>query len=103
MAFPWVIPHQDGAGTIDAVGDGVDAVRVGERVWVYEATWNRQGGTAAEYCVVPARRAVRLPDSIAFEAGACLRISAITAHPRGVADGPIRGPACVVASRAGGG
>ena len=49
MAFARVVPHQDGAGVIEAVGEGVDAARVGERVWVYEATWNRPSGTAAEY------------------------------------------------------
>ena len=55
MAFARIIPHQDGSGVIDAVGEGVPAERVGERVWVYEATWNRPGGTAAEYSVVPRR------------------------------------------------
>src|SRR6516165_3325664 len=79
MAFAWVIPHQDGAGVIEAIGEGVPAERVGERVWVYEATWNRQAGTAAELCVVPAQRAVRLPDSAAFDCGACLGIPAMTA------------------------
>jgi NADPH:quinone reductase len=66
MAFPRVIPHQDGAGVIEAVGEGVPAMRVGERVWVYEATWNRPGGTAAEYTVVPSPRAIRLPDGVSF-------------------------------------
>src|SRR5438105_7420653 len=61
MPFPRIVPHQDGAGVIEAVGAGVAPERVGERVWVYEATWNRPGGTAAEFCVVPAPRAVRLP------------------------------------------
>src|SRR3984893_7124653 len=51
MAFPRVIPHQDGAGVIESVGAGVPPTRVGERVWVYEATWNRPGGTAAEVTV----------------------------------------------------
>src|SRR5689334_899051 len=66
MAFPRVVPHQDGAGVIEAVGEGVPPERVGERVWVYEATWNRPSGTAAEYTVVPAQRAVKLPDGIDF-------------------------------------
>jgi NADPH2:quinone reductase len=60
MPFPRVIPHQDGAGVIDAVGDGVSSARVGERVWVYEATLGRPGGTAAQFTTVPARKAVRL-------------------------------------------
>jgi NADPH:quinone reductase len=102
MASAWVIPHQDGAGIIDAVGDGVAAQRVGERVWVYEATWNRPGGTAAEYCVVPAARAVRLPDNVDFQSGACLGIPAMTAHRAVFADGPVEGQTMLVTGGAGG-
>ncbi len=102
MAHPFVIPHQDGAGVIDAVGQNVPTSRVGERVWVYEATWNRHGGTAAEYCVVPANRAVRLPDSADFEAGACLGIPAMTAHRAVFADGPVTGQTILVTGGAGG-
>ncbi len=101
IAFGWVIPHQDGAGVIDAVGEGVDASRVGERVWVYEATWNRPNGTAAEYTVVPAARAVTLPDAIDFEAGACLGIPALTAHRAVFADGPVRDQVVLVTGGAG--
>lgn len=102
MAFPWVIPHQDGAGVIDAVGAGVEPERVGERVWVYEATWNRQGGTAAEYCVVPARRAVGLPASADYDVGACLGIPAMTAHRAVFVDGPVSGQTVLVTGGAGG-
>ena len=101
MAFPWVIPHQDGAGVIDAVGADVAPDRVGERVWVYEATFNRQGGTAAEYCVVPAERAIRLPDGVDFEVGACLGIPAMTAHRAVFADGPVDGQIVLVTGGAG--
>ncbi len=101
IAFPWVIPHQDGAGVIDAVGEGVDPARLGERVWVYEATWNRPTGTAAEYTVVPAPRAVKLPDGIDFDAGACLGIPALTAHRAIFADGPVRGQVVLVTGGAG--
>ena len=80
LAFPEVVPNQDGAGTIDAVGDGVDASRVGERVWVWEAAWQRADGTAQEYVVLPERQAVRLPDDVSFDAGASLGIPALTAH-----------------------
>jgi NADPH2:quinone reductase len=101
MAFPRVVPHQDGAGEIDAIGDGVDAARIGERVWMYEATWNRPSGTAAEYTVVPAPRAVRLPDAISFDAGACLGIPALTAHRAVFADGPVQGQVVLVTGGAG--
>jgi NADPH2:quinone reductase len=79
MAFPRVIPHSDGAGAIDAVGDGVPQSRVGERVWIWNGQWKRPYGTAAEYIVLPSAQAVHLPDKISFEAGACLGIPAMTA------------------------
>jgi NADPH2:quinone reductase len=101
MAFPFVIPHQDGAGVIDGVGAGVPTTRVGEQVWVCEATLNRQFGTAAEYTVVPAKRAVRLPDQIDFDAGACLGIPAMTAHRAVFADGPVSGQTILVTGGAG--
>ena len=80
LAFPEVVPNQDGAGTIDAVGEGVGASRVGERVWVGEAAWQRADGTSQEYVVLPERQAVRLPDEVSFDAGASLGIPALTAH-----------------------
>src|SRR5262245_37308888 len=79
IAFPRVSPHSDGAGEIDEVGDGVPKSRVGERVWVWNGQWKRAYGTAAEFVVLPAAQAVPLPDKIAFEAGACLGIPAMTA------------------------
>ena len=101
MAFARVVPHQDGSGVIDAVGSGVPESRLGERVWVYEATWNRPSGTAAEYTVVPAARAVKLPDSVGFDAGACLGIPALTAHRAVFADGPVEGLTILVTGGAG--
>jgi NADPH2:quinone reductase len=74
------VPNQDGAGTIDAVGEGVDPVLVGERVWVWEAAWQRPHGTAAEYTVVPARQTVLLGPGPSFELGASLGIPFLTAH-----------------------
>ena len=80
IAFPRVIPHSDGAGVIDAVGEGVARARVGERVWTWNAQWKRASGTCAEYVVLPAEMAVRLPDHVSFEEGACLGIPAMTAY-----------------------
>src|SRR5229473_5372282 len=71
IAFPRVIPHSDGAGVIDLVGDGVPASRVGERVWTWNAQWKRAFGTCAEYVALPAAMAVRLPDHTGVEEGAC--------------------------------
>jgi NADPH2:quinone reductase len=78
--FPEVVPNQDGAGTIDAVGEGVDPSRLGERVWLWEAAWERADGTAQEYVVLPERQAVALPDAASFDLGASLGIPALTAH-----------------------
>jgi NADPH2:quinone reductase len=74
------VPNQDGAGTIDAVGEGVDPVLRGERVWIWEAAWQRPHGTAAEYTVVPARQTVLLGPDPSFELGASLGIPFLTAH-----------------------
>ncbi|MEI7445020.1 MAG: NADPH:quinone reductase [Burkholderiales bacterium] len=101
MPFPYVIPHQDGAGVIDAVGAGVDASRIGERVWVYEATLGRFNGTAAQWTVVPAHKAVPLPAGAGFDAGACMGIPAMTAHRCVMADGPVAGKVVLVQGGAG--
>lgn len=81
LLFPRVIPHSDGAGEIEAVGAGVPASRVGERVWLWNGQWQRPSGTAAEFIVLPAEQAVPLPGNVSFEEGACLGIPAMTAYP----------------------
>jgi NADPH2:quinone reductase len=101
MQFPYVVPHQDGAGVIDAVGPGVSGERIGERVWVYFAAAGRPHGTAAEWSVVPARQAVALPDDVSFELGACMGVPALTAHRCLYWDGPIDGLDVLVAGGAG--
>lgn len=84
MSHPLVIPHCDGAGVIEAVGEGVDAARIGSRVWL----WNAQGGygssgraygTAADYVAIPDVQAVNLPEAFDFAAGACIGVPAMTA------------------------
>jgi NADPH:quinone reductase len=88
----WVIPNQDGAGVVVAVGDGVADDRVGERVWLWQAQWQRASGTAAEYVALPAAQAVGLPEGASLDLGAGLGIPAMTAHRCLFADGPL-GPA----------
>ena len=80
IAFPRVIPHSDGAGEIDAVGEGVSPTRVGERVWVWNGQWRRPFGTAAEWIVLPSEQAVALPANVTMDAGACLGIPAYTGY-----------------------
>jgi NADPH2:quinone reductase len=97
----YVIPHSDGAGIIEAVGTGVSAARIGERVWVYQAQHGRRFGTAAEYVSLPASRAARLPDNVDFTVGACLGIPAMTAHRCVFADGPVADQIVLVTGGAG--
>ena len=110
LPFPELVPNQDGAGTIDAVGDGVSAGRVGEHVWLWEAAWQRADGTAQELVVIPSRQAVRLPDGASMDVGASLGIPALTAHrcltvsefgPRKLAPGALHGQTVLVAGGAG--
>jgi NADPH2:quinone reductase len=79
LAYPRVIPHRDGGGIIDQIGDGVAPARLGQRVWTWNAQWKRAFGTCADYVVLPQAQAVRLPDHVDFDAGACLGIPAMTA------------------------
>ncbi|MEI2416036.1 NADPH:quinone reductase [Orrella sp. JC864] len=77
--WPRTIPHQDGAGTIDAVGQGVAPERAGQRVWLHECQLDRACGTAAQAVCVPAALAVPLPEGVSFEVGAGLGVPALTA------------------------
>jgi NADPH2:quinone reductase len=95
-----VVPNQDGAGTIDAVGSGVSPDRIGERVWVLMAA-HSGSGTAAEYSVVPAANAIPLPDHSSFELGASLGVPALTASYCLSADGPLAGQTILVSGGAG--
>lgn len=96
-----LIPHSDGAGTIVAVGEGVDARRLGERVWVYQANFQRRFGTAAQFVALESRRAVRLPDKVSFAVGACLGIPVMTAHRCVHSDGGVAGQTVLVSGGAG--
>jgi NADPH2:quinone reductase len=95
------VPHHDGTGVIDAVGDGVDQGRVGERVWTWMAAASGRWGTAAEWSVMPSRQAVALPDGASAELGASLGVPAMTAHRCLFADGPVDGKNVLVAGGAG--
>jgi NADPH2:quinone reductase len=101
MAAPRVIPHSDGAGVIDRVGPGVDPARIGERVWIWNGQWKRAFGTAASFIALPSEQAVRLPDEVSFEAGACLGIPALTAYRALTTDGTPEGQVVLVAGGAG--
>ena len=101
MPYPRVIPHSDGAGTVDAVGEGVSQEWVGRRVWCYGAQSYRPFGTAAEYVVVPVKQVVPLPEGVSMEQGACLGIPGITAHRAVHVAGAVAGRTVLVQGGAG--
>jgi NADPH2:quinone reductase len=96
MPYPRVIPHSDGAGTVDAVGEGVSRQWIGRRVWCYAAQTYRPFGTAAEYTVVPLERVALLPEAVPLEQGACLGIPGITAHRAVHVAGSVKGRTVLV-------
>lgn len=104
------VPNQDGAGVVDAVGPGVLDPRIGDRVWLWDVAWGSDEGTAQEYAVLPAAKAVPLPDSETFDTGASLGIPALTAHraltanengPARLSPGSLSGHAVLVTGGAG--
>ncbi len=96
-----VVPHSDGAGVIESVGEGVSPQRVGERVWVYQAQFGRRFGSAAQYLAIDATRAATLPESTSFEVGACLGIPVMTSHRCVFLDGPVKGLTVLITGGAG--
>jgi NADPH2:quinone reductase len=110
LPFPEITPNQDGAGVVDAVGPGVEELAVGDHVWLFMAAASRPTGTAQESTVVPAARAVRLPDGVSFDVGASLGVPAMTAHralttheagPARLSPGALDGKTVLVAGGAG--
>jgi NADPH2:quinone reductase len=101
MPYPRVIPHSDGAGQVDQVGDGVSSDWSGKSVWCYGAQSYRPFGTAAEFSVVPAAQTLPLPTNVTMEQGACLGIPGITGHRAVHVAGPVKGRTVVVQGAAG--
>lgn len=110
LAFPEIVPGQDGSGVVDAVGPGVSDVAVGDRVWTMLAQHTRPGGTAQEYVVLPVANVAALPDAASYDLGASLGVPAVTAHralttsedgPARLAPGALAGRTVLVAGGAG--
>ena len=101
LPYPEIVPHSDGAGVVDAVGEGVSRDRIGERVWIWNGAWGRAHGTAAEWIVLPSAQAVRLPDAVPLDVGANLGIPALTALHALTVDGGVGGKRVLVAGGAG--
>jgi NADPH:quinone reductase len=100
-AFDQIIPHSDGAGEVVAVGAGVDAARIGQRVWIWNGQWQRPFGTAASHITLPAQQAVPLPDAVSFETGASLGIPGLTACHAVFGGGDVAGETVLVQGGAG--
>src|SRR5262249_29053998 len=96
MGYPRVIPHSDGAGLVDQLGDGVPSEWLGRRAWCYGAQSYRPFGPAVEYAVVPLGQAVPLPESVPMDQGACLGILGMTAHRAVHVAGPVDGRTVLV-------
>jgi NADPH2:quinone reductase len=79
LIAPQIIPHSDGAGVIEQVGEGVDPARIGERVWIWNGQFGRAFGTACQYIALNAKQAVKMPDGLDFASAACLGIPGLTA------------------------
>ncbi|MDH3739371.1 MAG: NADPH:quinone reductase [Alphaproteobacteria bacterium] len=101
IPFAKITPHSDGAGVVDAVGDGIDSSRVGQRVWVMNGQWKRPFGTAAEYFVQAEKYVVPLPDGIEFAEAACFGIPFLTAQRAVTFDGDVTGQTLLIAGGAG--
>jgi len=100
-AFDVIIPNSDGSGEITAVGDGVSPDRIGERVWIWNGQWQRAFGTAAEYIALSSAQAVRMPDDMSLETGACLGIPGLTAAHSVFGGGNIAGQTLLISGGAG--
>lgn len=70
-----LIPGSEGAGVVDKVGDGVAAIRPGDRV-----AYAMQPGAYAEYAIVPAVKVVPVPDDITNLQAAAVMLQGMTAH-----------------------
>jgi len=101
MPYPRVIPHSDGSGTVDSVGEGVAREWIGRRIWCYGAQSYRPFGTAAEYTAIPLKQVVPLPERVPLEQGACLGIPGITAHRAVHVGGSVKGKTVLVQGGAG--
>jgi NADPH:quinone reductase len=78
-SYPWpstpLIPGAEAAGVVDAVGPGVKDIAVGDRV-----AYVMQVGAYRTRRIVPAERLVKLPESIDFDAAACVMLKGLTAQ-----------------------
>lgn len=91
-------PGAEGAGVVEAVGSGVDGLTVGERV-----AYTGVDGAYAEFHLLPANRAVKLPPGIDSQLGAAIMLQGMTAHYLSHDTYPLQqGDSCLIHAGAGG-
>ena len=74
------VPGFDGAGIIEEVGSGVEALEQGDRVFFYGYLADKNTGTYAEKVIASADRVFPLPKKLSLIEGAALGIPAFTAY-----------------------
>jgi NADPH2:quinone reductase len=95
---PPLVAGAEGAGTIVAVGDGVEGIKPGDRV-----AWAAAPGSCAERVAVPAKAAVPIPDGVSSELAAAATLQGMTAHYLCVSTYPVQeGDDVLVHAAAGG-
>jgi NADPH2:quinone reductase len=91
-------PGMEGAGVVDAVGEGVTSFRPGDRV-----AWALSMGSYAECATVNTSLLIRLPEGTDFLAGAAVMLQGMTAHYLAYSTFPLRsGETALVHAAAGG-
>jgi putative PIG3 family NAD(P)H quinone oxidoreductase len=95
---PRDIPGLEHAGEVDAIGEGVTCVKVGDRVFGLAG-----GGTYAEQLVVPARTLVRMPEGLSFVEAAAIPEAFLTAYDAMVLQGRLAAGETVLVNAAGSG
>lgn len=97
-AEPPFIPGMEGAGVVEAIGEGVTHVSVGDRV-----AYAMQRGSYAEFTCVPGWQLVPLPAELTFEQGAASMLQGMTAHYLSHSTCPLKkGNTAIVHAAAGG-
>ena len=99
--FERIIPNNDGAGIIVAVGEAVPAERIGDHVWLFAAQAGRPHGTASSMLAIPSPLAIKLPKSASFADGACIGVPAVTAWHGVLGDGAVAGKTVLVTGAGG--
>jgi NADPH2:quinone reductase len=89
---------QEAAGTVDALGEGMTSLEVGDQV-----AYASVQGSYAEYAIVPAAKLVKLPDGVTFEQAAAVMLQGMTAHYLACSTYPLQpGDTALIHAAAGG-